>query len=164
MPRNVLQLFTDDFVVTVRPSGTEAKLKLYGQLLPGGAPRTSGRALLAELRRTADDVARQVYGDLLARIDLSLGEAALLLPDIVDLDRKLEFEQETVPRLRERLSSGGLQDLRSTLAWLAERSAAMTPGTDPLPALKAPLAHLCREWSGDGVALVDELAAWASEE
>ncbi len=163
LPRNVLQMFTDSFVITIRPSGTEPKLKLYCQLLPHGEPSGArGRELLAEVRAKADAIARKIYNELLARIDLSLSEAALLLPDIVDLDKKRTFEARTVPALRAALSDGRFADLSGLLDWLRGEVAAMTPGSDPLPALKAPVAHLCREWASEGApALAGELRAWA---
>ena len=164
MPRNVIQIQTEAFIVTVRPSGTEPKLKLYCQLLPEGPPAARGRALLHALRRRADAVARQVYGDLLARIDVSLGEAGLLLPDIVDLDRKLEFESRSVGALREALRRGDPADLEALLDWLRSEVAAMTPGTDALPAIKAPVAWLCDQWEAElsDAALLSALRDWAS--
>ncbi len=164
LPRNVLQLFTDSFVITVRPSGTEPKLKLYCQLLPHGEPSGArGQELLAEVRAKADAIARKIYNELLARIDLSLTEASLLLPDIVDLDRKRSFEDRTAPALRSGLVDGSFASLDALLDWLRGEVAAMTPGSDPLPALKAPVAHLCGHWANEGVVSprLDELEGWA---
>ena len=119
--------------------------------------------LLSEVRVKADRVSRLVYNSLLARIDLSLSEASLMLPDIIDLNRKLEFEQQTVPQLREALSKNTFASLEDLLAWLREQVAAMTPGANPLPALKAPLAHLCNQWSAEvkDSVLLGELTDWA---
>ena len=164
LPRNVIQIFTDAFIITVRPSGTEPKLKLYCQVVPHGEPSAArGMELLREVRVKAEGIARLVYNELLARIDLSLGEAGLLLPDIVDLDRKQDFEQRTVPQLCEALAKGTFANVDDLLAWLRGQVAAMTPGADPLPALKAPLAFLCSEWTEKlgGLALLDALEAWA---
>ena len=163
MPRNVLQIQTDAFVVTVRPSGTEPKLKLYCQLLPeGGKPRGTGRDILDQVRARAEQVARQIYGDLLARIGITLGPAALLLPDIVDLGRKVEFGEKTVPGLREALASQ--RDLDSLLAWLGEAVSPMTPGTDALPAVKGAVSYLCAQWRDElDSPLLDALSAWAGD-
>lgn len=165
MPRNVLQVFSDAFVITVRPSGTEPKLKLYCQLLPHGEPSAArGAELLAEVRRKADAIARRIYNELLERIGLSLDEASLMLLDIIDLDRKLQFERRTVPRLREGLGRRDFADLESLLDWLRREAGAMIPGSDPLPALKAPLACLAARWAAEGDAppLAAELETWAS--
>lgn len=164
LPRDVIQLQTEAFVVTVRPSGTEPKLKFYLQLLPGpGVPAVRGRALLGALRARASELALGVYADLLDRIGLRLEPSALRLPDIVDLDRKLEFQQRNVPALREALASGRFATLDELLGWLRGEVAAMTPGSDALPALKEPLAQLCEDWRASlpATSLRAELAAWA---
>jgi phosphomannomutase len=170
LSRNVLQFFLDGFIVTVRPSGTEPKLKFYCQLVPLEGPqgRTVGSALhgLALMRDLTDQVetmARAVYQELLARLDLHLGEPGLLLPDIIDIGRKQDFERHTVPQLREALAQGRFQNLDSLLDWLKGEVAAMTPGANPLPALRASLAHLCRQWQHElgSSPLLTALAAWA---
>ncbi|MBI4661513.1 MAG: hypothetical protein HY735_22045 [Verrucomicrobia bacterium] len=164
LPRNVLQVFTDNFIITIRPSGTEPKLKFYCQLLPFGAPsQAKGMALLREVREKADRIASSVYNDLLGRIDFSLSEAALLIPDIVDLDSKRGFQEKTVPQLREALAKGTFGSLEEVLQWLRREAAAMTPGADALPALKAPVARLCDEWHKDlsSASRFAELDQWA---
>jgi phosphomannomutase len=164
LPRDVVQLQTDAFVATIRPSGTEPKLKLYLQLLPGAkSPAARGRALLAEVRARASELARQIYGDLLARIDLALDAPALLLPDIVDLERKLEFQSRTLPALRQALADGRFAGLEPLLDWLRGEVAAMTPGSDALPALKEPIAFVCDAWRAElrDAPLREALARWA---
>ncbi len=170
LSRNVLQFFLDGFIVTVRPSGTEPKLKFYCQHVPFEQPqgRTAGPALrgmelMHDLTEQVETMARAVYQELLARLDLRLGEPGLLLPDIIDIGRKQEFERKTVPQLREAIAQSRFKSLDSLLDWLRGEVAGMTPGADPLPALGASLAHLCREWRlelGDTPILM-KLAAWA---
>jgi phosphoglucomutase/phosphomannomutase len=164
LPRDVVQLQTDAFVATIRPSGTEPKLKLYLQLLPGSQPGAArGRALLAEVRARASEVARQIYADLLARIDVRLEAPALLLPDIVDLERKQEFQARVLPALRAALADGRFASLEALLDWLRGEVAAMTPGSDALPALKEPIAYVCEAWREElpAAPLREALAAWA---
>ena len=168
LSRNVLQFFLDDAVVTVRPSGTEPKLKFYCQLVPldqrrAPGPALHGLELLRDLTEHLESMARVIYNELLARLDLHLGEAGLLLPDIIDIGRKQEFETKTVPQLREALAQGRFKNLDELLEWLRSEVAAMTPGADPLPALRASVAHLCRQWETErkGAPLLAELKAWA---
>jgi phosphoglucomutase/phosphomannomutase len=167
LPRNVVQLFTDNFIITIRPSGTEPKLKFYCQLLPGEKPSDAkGTELLQEVRAEADAISLHIYNDLLKIIGLSLSESALLLPDIVDLDRKQTFDRETAPKLRDALANGTFSTLDEVLAWLRKETAAMTPGANPLPALKAPIINLCGEWStraGGAGKLCAELEKWAAK-
>ena len=166
LPRNVIQIFTDAFIVTIRPSGTEPKLKLYCQLIPHGEPSASrGMEWLGEVRDKAEGIARLVYNELLTRIDFSLGEAGGLLPDIIDLDRKQDFEQHTVPQLHQALIRGTFGSLDNLLTWLRSQVTAMTPGANPLPALKAPMAYLCNQWTTDlgESPMLAELKAWAKQ-
>jgi phosphoglucomutase len=170
LPRDVVQILTDGFQVAVRPSGTEPKLKFYCQLLPSGAAgigAARGAALPHALSTAAESVARRVYGELLARIGLSLGEAALLLPDMIDVDGKIEFERQVAPRLHAALSAGRFARLEDLLVWLREQVAALLPGVNLLPGLKAPVAFLCetpiwREGLRDN-AVAAELRDWARQ-
>jgi len=167
LPRNVIQFFTSDLIITVRPSGTEPKLKFYCQLLPGSnPPMRTGLELLHETRARAEAKGKLVYNELLSCIGLRLEDAGLLLPDIVYLEQKLEFEQHTIPRLREAIASNRFQSLSELLDWLRQEVAAMTPGADPLPALKGPMGSLCRTWAREGVVspLLAQLTNWAEHD
>ena len=139
---------TDRFVITVRPSGTEPKLKFYCQLLPERRPVRAPAATrcwpsCAPRRKRA---ARAIYNDLLAPLGVKLGEVGLLLTDLIELDRKRELESETLPRLREELARGELGGPGELAAWLRRETAALLPGADALPALRGPLALLVERW------------------
>jgi phosphoglucomutase len=168
LPRNVVQLDTDRFVVTVRPSGTEPKLKFYCHLLPSasGPPGLREGAdpdLLPRLRAEADAAARAIYNDLLAPLGVELGEVGLLLTDLIELDRKREFERETVPRLRTRIEAGDLAGREALWTWLRQETAALLPGADALPALQQPLAVVARRWARElpASASLENLLTWA---
>lgn len=166
LPRNVLQIFTDAFVIAVRPSGTEPKLKFYCQLLPQGQKsKLRGKELMREVRQQAEKTARVVYREILARLGLTLDEPGLLLPDIVDLDQKLGFEKSVVPSLKEALQKGRFSKLSDLLDWLKKEVALMAPGADPLPALKKSLEYLTQIWKKEGISapLVAELETWAKQ-
>ncbi|MFZ0961757.1 MAG: hypothetical protein WAO35_12690 [Terriglobia bacterium] len=172
LSRNVLQFFLDGFIVTVRPSGTEPKLKFYCQRVPpekpqgrSAGPALHGMALMRDLTEQVETMARAIYQELLARLDLHLGEPGLLLPDLIDIGRKQAFERKTIPQLHGAIAQGRFQSLDRLMDWLRGEVAAMTPGADPLPALRASLAYLCRLWESEmaGAPLLTKLAAWAGQ-
>jgi phosphoglucomutase len=164
LPRNLMQFHMDPFTVTVRPSGTEPKLKFYCQLQPDNTIRSlRGTELLRAVTENADAVARAVYNDLLAGIGMHLTEAGLRLPDLIDLDRKQVFEERTVPSLREALTARRFARLDDLLAWLRQEVSEMMPGVDALPAVRSSVAYLCEQWASELAAarLLTELAHWA---
>jgi phosphoglucomutase len=166
LPRNVFVIDTERMSFTVRPSGTEPKLKFYGQLrataAAAGTAKKSGAEVQREGREQAETIARVAYNDLLARIDLSLQPAALMLPDIIDFNRKQDFEQRVVPKLRQALVENKHATLEELLGWLRGELSGMLPG-DPLPAVKGAVAHLCREWEKDarGAMRLADLRRWS---
>ena len=166
LPRNVIQFTMDGYIVTIRPSGTEPKLKFYCQIVPNGNFLTSqGFELLREVESKADEVARRVYQELLLRLNINIGTAGLLLPDIIDLDSKRHFENKVVEDLYVSFSKSKFSNLLEVFDWLRSRLSDMTPGSDPIPALKAPLAYLCEEWKVQlpSVPIVSELEKWTKE-
>jgi len=167
LPRNLIQYEFDSFVITVRPSGTEPKLKLYCQVLPDAElSEARGMERLSAATAKAEKLAVLVYKELLRRIDVDLEEPALLLPDIVDLEQKQQFQRHTVPRLHSAITGGSFSNVRECLEWLHKEVAAMTPGADPLPALKAPLALLAGQWARENgpTPLLGELQTWAGKQ
>lgn len=166
LPRNVVQLFTERFVITVRPSGTEPKLKFYLQLLPGVVPmKEKGLALLNAIRAEADTAARDIYNALLEPLEVSLGEVGLWLTDLIELDRKVDLERTVIPDLEAKLKAGSFADLEAAKTWLRDQSSTLLPGADALPALKAPLRSLATRWKTDlaGSPVAQALLSWAKE-
>jgi phosphoglucomutase len=164
LPRNTIEIYTDRFVAIVRPSGTEPKVKFYCHLLPEGAPTgIRGRELLSALHAEAERIAAAIYRDLLAPLGISLGDPALALPDIVDLDKKSAFERDIVPALEERIREAETGETAPTLAWLHEACSRLIPGADPLPALKASVGVVCARVrsSEKPMPLLNSLVDWA---
>ena len=89
----------------------------------------------------------------------------MLLPDIIDLEQKQLFERNTVPALERAFADGSFDSLTELLDWLREEVSAMTPGSDPLPALKAPLAYLCGLWRAEmsSEPLLQDLQRWSGQ-
>jgi hypothetical protein len=84
-------------------------------------------------------LAEQVYAALLERLGVTLSHAAHALPDVLPLAQKVAFDERVLPALQPRLSEDEPAGIR---AWLAQECAAMTPGANPLPALRGPLRRL----------------------
>ena len=164
LPRNVLEIMTDRVAFAVRPSGTEPKLKFYCQLKSDGPPKTktSGAELQRLARAEADAIALLTYNDLLGRIGMKLDDAALLLPDIIDFNRKQDFQARVVPALKQALLADRFKTKDELLDWLRGELTGMLPG-DPLPATKMSFAHLCRAWKAELGAKprLGDLESWA---
>ena len=62
-------------------------------------------------------------------------------------------------------SKSKFSNLLEVFDWLRSRLLDMTPGSDPIPALKAPLAYLCEEWKVQlpSLPIVSELEKWTKE-
>jgi hypothetical protein len=73
----------------------------------------------------------------------------LWLTDLIELDRKREFENQLLPRLRAAVTGGDIADRPALLAWLRTEAKSLLPGADPIPALAAPLGQVARQWARD---------------
>jgi phosphoglucomutase/phosphomannomutase len=134
--RNVLVFHLEGGVrVILRPSGTEPKAKLYIEL--ASAPTADRVALYKEMAAT-DARAAEIGGvfaqALLQRIGIHLPRYAFAISDIVPIDLKHRFAQETLPALRaeaERLL-GTEGSTAKLLAFAQERFSALNKNAPSL--------------------------------
>ncbi|MGN6216291.1 MAG: hypothetical protein ACTHN7_04940, partial [Solirubrobacterales bacterium] len=147
--RNVVQLEYEGMTATVRPSGTEPKLKFYVHRLPAedraraasGPPIAMHEQAVAEAKRGA----WSLYDALARRLDAPLTKAALALPDIIALEEKIRFDHELVPWLQSVLADPGESSAAEIENELRKRGERLVPGADPLPALRPSIAIVAQE-------------------
>lgn len=99
--RNVVAMYAErGMKVTVRPSGTEPKLKVYVEC---GGKDAGGdeHAIAAQVHEATHAMALH----LLAHLDLSLTPAALLLSQLVSVENRIDFGERFLPELKARLAA-----------------------------------------------------------
>lgn len=148
--RNVISFETPAFTVVVRPSGTEPKLKLYVLIAGGEVGDGDAAEIVAALKATTARASASVYRSLLSTLGVEVSDAALALPDIVDLDARVGFDTELVPALRDALGNG-LPSSDALEAVIRKHGANLTPGSDPVPAVGEALAALSHESDFEGL-------------
>ncbi|MGQ0680068.1 MAG: hypothetical protein ACT4OM_10530 [Actinomycetota bacterium] len=125
--RNVLVITLEAGRVTIRPSGTEPKLKFYVQTYPEithpdheGGPQA-----------VADAMGGEIYSYLLGLAGIEITGAAIELPDVISVTSKQFFDREVFPVLLGKLASPG-ETTGSILSWLTGLLGPLIPGTDKL--------------------------------
>lgn len=99
--RNVVALYAErGMKVTVRPSGTEPKLKVYVECGGKDAGRDE-RAIAAQVQEATRAMAQQ----LLAHLDIRLTPAAMLLSQLVSVENRIDFGERFLPALKARLAA-----------------------------------------------------------
>lgn len=148
--RNVLQWESERHTVTIRPSGTEPKIKLYVHSRPGRAT-TVGQSSYSPPSQNGCVVriADEVYRELLERLGRYLSSEARALPDVIPLAGKELFDTWIAPQLASMLESDDY-DLETIIQWLVQAGSSMTPGADALVAMRQSLSLLADGWARDG--------------
>ena len=150
LSRNVIRYQAENIVAIVRPSGTEPKIKFYASVLPrsGVKPASDSSDRPIHPERVAEDAATDLYRQLLGRFGADLSDEALMLPDIATLDSKLNFDREVLPRFRQVVREEW--HVSKIRAWLIQEGQSLTPGANPLPAMKRPLLSALSRWESSG--------------
>ncbi len=141
--RNFIRLEYDrDLHVSVRPSGTEPKIKIYVEQVFDPAPAWAG-AGFADARRVMDEATGQVtlalVDQLLRLVHIELPRAALLLSSLVSLDNRVDFCGRFLPEVEEHVRAAGLAGADRLAAWIDDRLKAYGP--DPRYLVKAGVAE-----------------------
>jgi len=108
--RNLITLiFEENLRVTVRPSGTEPKNKVY---IEKGTQPLGVEVSNEEFEHTRQQVDREVahfsqafMKSMLAMIDVVLPDYAMKISDLVPLDQKLRFVESFIPAFEDRVHS-----------------------------------------------------------
>ena len=130
--RNFIQLHYDGLHISIRPSGTEPKIKFYVEQVfdpqpswKDGGFRTARRQMDATTRRITLALVDQV----LRLVNIELPRPALLVSALVSLDNRLDFAKRFLPELEARLRSASAADTDRLIEWVDQRLKAY--GTDP---------------------------------
>ncbi|MEM9131842.1 MAG: hypothetical protein AAGE88_05845 [Actinomycetota bacterium] len=142
--RNIVVFDIEGGRITVRPSGTEPKVKFYVQTLPSHYTPDD-----------AVDIAREVYGQLLAILDLELTDAAIDLPDVLPVATKVTFDAEVGAALAP-LADG---DAGAVLEPVTAAVSSLVPGEGALRTVKANVAAMARQVDGVDGAVCDEFVS-----
>jgi phosphoglucomutase len=145
--RNFIQLQHErDLQVSVRPSGTEPKIKIYVERLFDPVPQWAGSGF-ETARRDMDAAAQQVtlsvVDALLRMVDVQLPRAGLLVSSLVSLDNRIDFAGRFLPELEERLRAAQASEAERIGAWIDERL--QVYGSDPRDLVAAGVAHHFRD-------------------
>jgi phosphoglucomutase len=157
--RNIIVLRLRGADVTIRPSGTEPKVKVYVDLEGRAMGQSTDRD---EALRLARMLASDVTALCLARIGIRLATCAKRLPDFVDVDLKQEFGRDfrsDLLEVAEDLAGKSVPDRRE---WLRTRLASFGAGADPLDAVADAVVCVCEELAKENPAMAAALASICS--
>lgn len=124
------------YVLNIRPSGTEPKLKYYIHTLARPEPTTQDEV---------DELSDHLYGEFALLAGRALSPAIASLPDVVPLDAKVAIEKEVLPDLLRRLGSES-EDPDFLRRWLSEQLGGLVRGSDPVAVIRGSLLAATEEW------------------
>ena len=140
--RNFLRLMYErDLVVSVRPSGTEPKIKIYVEQLfdPSRGWAAEGfDAARQEMDASTQRVTLAIVEELLRLVEIVVPRPGLVLSSLVSLDHRIDFAQRFLPELESRVRAAS-GDFDALARWIDERLKAY--GTDPRYLVKAGVAE-----------------------
>ena len=141
--RNFIQLrYAGPVWVSVRPSGTEPKIKFYVEQEFEPQPSWAGDGF-AGARRAMDEAAQEVTLSMVDQVlhaaGIALPRAALLVSSLVSIDNRIDFGEVFLPELEERLRQMPAVEAAALAAWIDTRLQAY--GSDPRFLVKNGVAH-----------------------
>ncbi|MEM8926168.1 MAG: hypothetical protein AAGD35_21910, partial [Actinomycetota bacterium] len=139
--RNIVVFDIEGGRITVRPSGTEPKVKFYVQTTPSHWEAEEAVAIAGE-----------VYAQLLAIIDTELSPAAIDLPDVLPVATKVQFDAQVGGALAALVD----QTPDEVLPAVEAAVAALVPGEGALRTVKANVAAMARAVDGVDPARCEE--------
>lgn len=131
--RNFIQLeYERDLRVSVRPSGTEPKIKFYVEQVFDAVPEWAGNGFTAAQHDMDADTHRltlKMVAEVLRLVDIELPHAALLVSSLLSLDHRVDFARHFLQELEARLQHASAADADRLATWIDERLKLY--GTDP---------------------------------
>ncbi len=155
--RNFIQLHYDGGLhISIRPSGTEPKIKFYVEQMFDPEPSWKDGGFRAA-RRQMDDATHRItlalVEQVLRLVHIELPRPALLVSALVSLDNRLDFANQFLPELEARLGSASAAETERLIEWVDQRLRAY--GTDPRYLVGAAVrAHFAQRLPDDQLRLL----------
>lgn len=109
--------------ITLRPSGTEPKNKIYFEIRTAPLGEDASDDALSELKKKTDQAMDQITRDftlmMLNTIGIEISPHALKISGLVSLENKIDFVEKFIPELAGMINKG--KDQESISGWIDER-------------------------------------------